>query len=616
MTLTTGSRLGPYEILAPLGAGGMGEVYRARDTKLNRDVALKILPDAFASDPDRLTRFTREAQTLAALNHPNIAHIYGLEESGGVRALVMELVEGEDLAQRLVRGPIPLDEAVPIAKQIAEALAAAHDQGVIHRDLKPANIKVRPDGTVKVLDFGLAKALAGDAAGTGPGTLAITNSPTLTSPAMMTGVGVLLGTAAYMAPEQAKGRTADKRSDIWAFGCVLYEMLTGTRGFEGEDISDTLASVLKSEPPWEALPRNTPTPIRRLLRRCLVKDRKHRLADIDDARLELEEAVAFHEPVSAAAGIGRATFTMWRWAALAIVGALIAASVIGWSLTRGAGQSRAITRFTTDLTPADRLATPRGPRPVVAAIVLSPDGRTLVFSGMRGTTTQLFSRSFDQSTATPLAGTEEAGAPFFSPDGRWIAFVTNTKLRKVPAAGGPAIDICDVVLNRTLFGATWGSNDTIAFSTGSRIFTVSASGGTPRELVKTDQRSAVASLSMPQWLPHETALLYTARSSADWTQARIVAQPSDGGMPRTLITGAADARYATTGHLLYRKLGTLVAVRFNPARLRHTRCHRADLYVCAAAWRDAETAARDRARAPVAADYEARYRDRNGRVRG
>jgi eukaryotic-like serine/threonine-protein kinase len=348
---------------------------------------------------------------------------------------------------------------------------------------------------------------------------------------------------------------------------VLYEMLTGTRGFEGDDISDTLASVLKSEPNWGALPKDTPTPIRRLLRRCLEKDRKHRLADIGDARLELEEATAFPEPVLAAAGIGRATFTMWRWAAFAIVGALIAGSFIGWSLTRGAGESRAITRFTIDLTPADHLATQGSPRPVVAAIALSPDGRTLVFSGTRGTTTQLFSRSFDQSTAAPLAGTEEAAAPFFSPDGRWIAFATNSKLKRVPAAGGPAIDICDVVLNRTLFGASWGSNNTIAFSTGSRIFTVPATGGTPREVVKTDQRNAVAALSMPQWLPRETALLYTARSSADWTQARIVAQPSDGGAPRTLVTGAADARYVTTGHLLYLKLGTLVAVPFDPARL-------------------------------------------------
>jgi Tol biopolymer transport system component len=547
----------------------MGEVYRARDTRLGRDVALKILPETFANDPERLARFQREAQVLASLNHPNIAHIHGLEESGGVRALVMELVEGEDLAQRIARGPIPLDEALPIASQIADAVEAAHEQGIIHRDLKPANIKVKDDGAVKVLDFGLAKALAPDAGNVAAANLS--QSPTITSPAAMTGVGMLLGTAAYMAPEQAKGRAADKRCDVWAFGCVLFEMLTGKRAFEGDDVSDTLASVLKSEPNWEALPTSTPTPIRRLLRRCLHKDRKHRLADIGDARLDLEEAVAFPEPVSTAVGMRRATSTMWRWAALAIVGALIAGGFIAWSLTRGSRESRAITRFSTDLTPADRLGAAQGrPQPVVTAIALSPDGRTLVFSGTRGTSSQLFSRSFDQSAAAPLAGTEGAVAPFFSPNGRWIAFVANRKLKKVPAAGGPAIDICDVVLNGSLFGAGWGSNETIAFSTGSGLFTVSASGGRPREIVKTDQGNALAALSMPQWLPGETALLYTERSSADWTQARIVAQPSDGGAPRTLVTGAADARYVTTGHLLYLKLGTLVAVPFDPARLQIT----------------------------------------------
>src|SRR5262249_49630492 len=262
MPLTPGSRLGPYEIVAPIGAGGMGEVYRARDTKLDRDVALKVLPDSFVHDPDRLARFQREAKVLASLNHPNIAHIHGLEESNGVRALVMELVEGEDLAQRLTRGAIPIDEALPIAKQIAEALEAAHEQGIIHRDLKPANIKVRPDGTVKVLDFGLAKAL--EATVTPNASASI--SPTITTPAM-TQAGVIMGTAAYMSPEQAKGRPADKRSDLWSFGCVLYEMLAGCRTFGGEDVSDTLAHVLMKEPEWSALPATTPAPIRRLLAR-------------------------------------------------------------------------------------------------------------------------------------------------------------------------------------------------------------------------------------------------------------------------------------------------------------------------------------------------------------
>ena len=287
MALSPGTRLGVYEVTAQIGEGGMGQVFRARDTKLNRDVALKILPDAVASDPDRLARFTREAQTLASLNHPHIAQIHGLEESGGVRALVMELVEGEDLSQRIARGAIPLADALPIAKQIAEALEAAHEQGIIHRDLKPANIKVRPDGTVKVLDFGLAKAMEP----TGAASSHVTQSPTITTPAM-TQAGMILGTAAYMSPEQAKGRAADRRSDVWAFGVVLYEMLTGQRAFKGEDVSDTLAFILTREPDWTTLPADTPPPIRRLLRRCLEKDRNRRLDSAAAARLEIDEALA------------------------------------------------------------------------------------------------------------------------------------------------------------------------------------------------------------------------------------------------------------------------------------------------------------------------------------
>ena len=288
MGLTPGSRLGTYEITAQIGAGGMGKVYRARDTRLKRDIALKILPESFASDPDRLARFQREAEVLASLNHPNIATIHGLEEADGTRALVMELVEGETLADRISRGPIPLDEALSIAKQIAEALEAAHEQGIIHRDLKPANIKVRPDGTVKVLDFGLAKLAESPGSSTSDASL----SPTITSPALMTGVGVLLGTAAYMSPEQAKGRAADKRSDIWAFGCVLYEMLTGKRCFEGEDVADTLAFVLTKQPDWSALPPTTPPLIGTLLRRCLEKDRRKRIGGIDAAVFAIDEAKA------------------------------------------------------------------------------------------------------------------------------------------------------------------------------------------------------------------------------------------------------------------------------------------------------------------------------------
>ena len=306
MTVSAGSRLGSYEIVSALGAGGMGEVYRARDTKLNRDVALKVLPDAFTRDPDRLARFKREAQVLASLNHPHIGAIYGFEDSGETHALVLELVEGDTLADRIARGPIPLDEALPIARQIAEALEAAHEQGIIHRDLKPANIKVTPDGMVKVLDFGLAKLAHPDAAA---GPADVTASPTITSPAMMTGVGVLLGTAAYMSPEQAKGREADKRSDIWAFGCVLYEMLTGRRAFDGEDMTEVLGAVVRLEPDWEALPSDVPQPVRTLLQRCLVKDRRQRIADISAALFVLDHQASRRAPTSTASGRAAATRT-------------------------------------------------------------------------------------------------------------------------------------------------------------------------------------------------------------------------------------------------------------------------------------------------------------------
>src|SRR6476660_3311112 len=328
LALRPGTRLGAYEVTAQIGEGGMGQVYRARDTKLNRDVALKVLPDSFANDVDRLARFTREAQTLASLNHPNIAGIYGIEESGGVRALVMELVEGDDLSQRISRGAIPLDEALPIAKQIADALEAAHDQGIIHRDLKPANVKVRPDGTVKVLDFGLAKALAPEqdpVSGTHR-----SQSPTITSPAMLTGLGIVLGTAAYMAPEQAKGREADKRSDIWAFGCVLYEMLTGRRPFDGEDMTDVLGAVVRLEPAWEARPPDVPVPVRTLLRQCLVKDRRRRVGDIAAVLFVLDHLAGVAPTVPVAS---RSNRTAWLTAALAVI-ALIATAVVALRMSR------------------------------------------------------------------------------------------------------------------------------------------------------------------------------------------------------------------------------------------------------------------------------------------
>ncbi len=331
VSLIPGTRIGSYEIAAQIGAGGMGEVYRARDLKLARDLAIKVLPSAFTNDPERVARFEREARTLASLNHPNIAQIHGLEEADGVKALVMELVEGPTLADRVAQGPIPLDEALPIAKQIAEALEAAHEHGIIHRDLKPANIKLRPDGTVKLLDFGLAKAIEGSG---GPGGgIDLMNSPTITSPAMMTGVGMILGTAAYMSPEQAKGRVVDKRSDVWAFGAVLYEMLTARRAFEGDDVSDTLANVLKSQPDWSALPPNVPPAIGVVIRRCLEKDRTRRVADAATVAFILDEAASLTATAESAARIAESPSREVGRRRLVALGlaALLAAIVSGLS---------------------------------------------------------------------------------------------------------------------------------------------------------------------------------------------------------------------------------------------------------------------------------------------
>jgi serine/threonine protein kinase len=415
LALAPGTRLGVYEVTAQIGEGGMGQVYQARDTKLHRDVALKILPDAFARDPDRLARFTREAQTLASLNHPNIAQIHGFEESGNVRALVMELVEGEDLSQRIARGAIPITEALSTAKQIAEALEAAHEQGVIHRDLKPANIKVREDGTVKVLDFGLAKAMEP----TGARSSNVSESPTITTPAM-TQAGMILGSAAYMSPEQAKGRAADRRSDVWAFGVVLYEMLTGQRAFKGEDVSDTLAFILTREPDWTALPADTPPLIRRLLRRCLEKERKRRLDSAADARLEIEEAMTASSAVEAAAAQSEpAPRSAWSRAltwtlAASTLGLAIALALLlaPWRASRGV--ERPLVRLDVDLGADVSLpaSAPEG-----ASVIISPDSTRIVYVSASSGPARLVTRRLDQPRTTDLQGTEDASGPFFSPTG-------------------------------------------------------------------------------------------------------------------------------------------------------------------------------------------------------
>ena len=402
MSLEVGSRLAHYDVTALIGEGGMGRVYQATDTKLKRQVALKILPEAFAADPERLTRFQREAEVLASLNHPNIAAIYGLEEAEGVRALVLELVEGPTLADRIKQGPISLDEALPIAKQIAEALEAAHEKGIIHRDLKPANIKVKEDGTVKVLDFGLAKALnplpEGDAS----------QSPTLT--AMATQMGVIMGTAAYMSPEQARGKTVDKRADVWAFGAVLFEMLTGKRAFGGGGVSETLARVIEREPDYGALPPNVPEPIRRLLRRSLAKDRRRRLSDIADTRLEIDEAIS--EPSAQVAPVSAQSKAWWQALPLALgisAAALIITGLALWGLMRDTSLGpRSPARFAINLPMSDQLDRWAGGY----SFALSPDGETLVYVASRDGVQQLYRRALDQLEAVPISGTERAHSPF------------------------------------------------------------------------------------------------------------------------------------------------------------------------------------------------------------
>jgi eukaryotic-like serine/threonine-protein kinase len=585
MGLTTGTCLGPYEILSALGAGGMGEVYRARDTKLNREVALKVLPDSFASDLDRLARFTREARTLASLNHQNIAHIHGLEESGGVRALVMELVEGDDLSQRIARGAIPLDEALAIAKQISEALEAAHEQGIIHRDLKPANIKITPDGVVKVLDFGLAKLAHPEAT---PGHADVTASPTITSPAMMTGVGVILGTAAYMAPEQAKARDADKRSDVWAFGCVLYEMLTGKRPFDGEDVSDTLANVLKVDPDWSALPSEIPPAIRTLLQSCLTKDRRRRVADISTALFVLEKGASLAPPISLDAAVSQAQAdaavsdvrrvlarSTWRRVALASAASVLASAAIAttlmWFATRPA-----------DTTPprVSRLSfVPSGAAAlningINRDLAITPDGSRVVYVGNRGT--QLFVRALD-ALEPVVVFTGAPSGPFISPDSQWIGFVDGgTTFKKVAVTGGPALTLA--TLDGNLRGATWGPDDTIIYATNvtTGLQRVGAAGGQTTVLTRPDRAQGEAGHLWPELLPDGRAVLFTiAAVKGGLDSAQVAVLDLQNGTRKVLVRGGSHAHYVSSGpgsptraereggHLVYAAAGTLRAVAFD-----------------------------------------------------
>ena len=574
MPLTSGSRLGVYDITAQIGEGGMGQVWRGTDTTLGRQVAIKILPDAFAADPERLARFEREAKTLASLNHPHIAAIYGFEKSSGMHALVMELVEGDDLSQRIARGALPIDEALPIATQIAEALEAAHEQGIIHRDLKPANIKVRTDGTVKVLDFGLAKAMDAVPGGrdfSPAGHLA--NSPTITTPAM-TQAGMILGTAAYMAPEQAKGRPVDKRADIWAFGVVLYEMLTGQRLFSAETIPETLAHVLTREIDLGTLPATTPQHIRTLLVRCLVKEPKQRLRDIGDARLALEGAFETAGPQSAeppAVAAPRSVVARalpWLLVATSTLALIVA--VVLWAPWRSAPVPMPRTLLASIGADAS-LSTALG-----ASAILSPDGTTLAFVAQQTGQARLFVRKLDQLPAAPLAGTEGAASPFFSPDGQWLGFFAAGKMKKVSVTGGAVVTVCDAPSAR---GGAWSDDDTILFTPtngATTLMRVSVAGGTPTVFGTLSAGATVQ--RWPHVLPGGTTVLYTeAATPLAFDAANLVVASLSGGTPKVVVRGGYYGRYVPGrpgspnrgdgGHLIYVQQGTLFAVPFDLDRL-------------------------------------------------
>jgi Tol biopolymer transport system component len=541
MPFSPGDKLGPYEILAPIGAGGMGEVYKARDTKLDREVAVKVLPAALAQDPERLTRFEREAKVLASLNHPNIAQIYGIEESNGVRALVMELVPGQTL-----KGPLPLETALNYAKQIADALEVAHEKAITHRDLKPGNIMVTPAGVVKVLDFGLAA--VGQPTGADDGNP--TNSPTLTIAA--TQAGMIMGTAGYMSPEQAAGQTVDRRTDIWAFGVVLWEVLTGKRLFEGASISHILAAVLKDEPDFTQVPLK----VRRLLQSCLQKDPKHRLQAIGDWRLLVDETSA-QMTAPSTAPIGRLP-----WIAAGVLAVVAAVGLAGWYRA-----TRPVEK------PLMRLSVDLGPNAVEGAAVttaISPDGTRIVFP-MRGADgkQQLATRLLEQTQASLLPGTVGASDSFFSPDGQWIGFFADRKMKKISVLGGAPVTLCDAPSSR---GASWGEDGTIvaALNSGEGLSRVPAAGGTPRPFTKLERGELTH--RWPQVLPGGKAVLFTSsHANVTYTDATVEALSPQTGVRKTVVTGAYFGRYlptnGSTGHLIYIHDGTLFAVPFDPDRL-------------------------------------------------
>jgi Tol biopolymer transport system component/tRNA A-37 threonylcarbamoyl transferase component Bud32 len=577
MSLTPGSRFGTFEVVAPLGAGAMGEVYRARDTKLNRTVALKVLPERVADDPERLARLKREAQTLASINHPGIAAIYGFEDSGNGHALVLELVEGQTLEKRIAQGAIPVEEALPLAGQIAAALEAAHEAGIVHRDLKPANITITPDGVVKLLDFGIAKAV--DTASVIDATQSPTLSPTLSptfSPTMAAGAtaaGTLMGTATYMAPEQARGKAVDRRADIWAFGCVLYEMLAGRRAFDGDSMSDVIAAILRSEPDWTALPTSTPAAIRRLLRRCLDKERRDRLQAIGDARIEIREAITSgpEAPAHVGPALKAHGFPTIPVVAAAVVAALVAGGA-AWVLKPVPASTAPLTRALLAMHPFDQRAvraTNEPQRRDRIALALSPDGRTLVVRARNENSDQLYIRHLDRLEMTAIPGTERADGPFFSSDGGWVAFRDGAEMKKVPIGGGVVSVITRIPGTVTRFvGGSWQGN-VIVFATGAGLWQVDADGGEPKAI---STPSAEENLHiLPALLPGGRTVLHTVTTDPfRWDNARIVARDLAGGMAKVVLENAADPHYSSSGHLLFMRGGTLMAVPFDADALEVT----------------------------------------------
>jgi len=540
VSLEPGHQLAHYEVLELIGKGGTGEVYRARNTKLGRDVAIKVLSEEFSQDKERLERFQREARLLAKLNHANIATLHGLEEHHGQLFLVMELFFGETLAERIAEGPIPLDEAIPLFIQIAEGLEAAHEKGIIPRDLKPANMKIGLDGQIKILDFGLAKAFGGEEVSA----VESSQSPTRTKG---TALGTIMGTASYMSPEQARGKTVDKRTDIWAFGCVLFEALTGTKAFDGETVSDIIGAVLRAEPDAARLPFETPVSVRRLFLRCLRKDGRERLHDIADARLELEERATTSSPAVSSTLASRR-----RVLALVLTAVMLSSLSMWWMMRHEASPSAPVTRFAVA---APEVYSAR------RSIALSLDGSRLAYTSEAGVQRRLLLRRMDESDATPVRGAEGSiEYPFFSPDGEWIGFFADGQIQKIPVDGGTPVTLCAAPFHT---GASWGDDGFIIFGTNSGLARVSDTGGEPEPLTRVDPDAGELQHRWPDVLPDATAVLFTVRTRTDF---RIDVLSLETG-ERHAVHPGSDGRFSSSGHLIFYRRGSLFAIPFDPIRL-------------------------------------------------